>query len=244
MSHLVTPFAVSGYVLAGGKSSRMGQDKALLELAGKTLVGHAVHKLQRVCGEVSVLGAQAALAEYAPIVPDLHPDCGPLGGIEAALTHARHEWSLVLPVDVPFLPLHLLETWIDATLLDADRVGARLSLHVVDGRPQPALLLLHRDLLGAIAAALARGERKVMPVLLRAAKDMAGGRRLAVDDVLRLCRWGNLAPGVPAPNAVTVSAWGPMASTSVDWRLYFANLNTPKDFAEAERNLFLLDTAG
>ncbi len=243
MSHLQTPFAVSGYVLAGGKSSRMGHDKALLELAGKTLLEHAVHKLRRVCGEVHVLGAQAALAAYAPLVPDLHPGCGPLGGMEAALQHARHEWSLILPVDVPFLPLRLLEAWIEATLVDAARVGTRISLHVVNGRPQPAMLLLHRDVLEVISAGLERGDRKVMPVLLRAAQDVAAARRLMIDDVLRRCAWGDVAPGMPEPNALNLPRMGSEVSGSTDGRLYFANLNTPEDFADAQQNLFLLDAA-
>ena len=76
---------VGGYVLAGGRSSRMGRDKALLELAGKPLVLHAVTKLRRVCAEVSVLSDNPELARYAPLVRDLHAGCGPMGGIEAAL---------------------------------------------------------------------------------------------------------------------------------------------------------------
>ncbi|XWK49511.1 NTP transferase domain-containing protein [Tunturiibacter empetritectus] len=74
------PEEVGGYVLAGGKSSRMGRDKALLELAGKPLVRHAVTKLRRVCMDVRILSGNPELAAYAPIVADLHPGCGPMGG--------------------------------------------------------------------------------------------------------------------------------------------------------------------
>ena len=104
---------VGGYVLAGGRSSRMGRDKALLELAGKPLIEHAVTKLRRVCAEVHILagaeGEHAGLARYAPLVHDLHPGCGPISGIEAALTHTTHDWNLILAVDVPFLPTALLD---------------------------------------------------------------------------------------------------------------------------------------
>src|SRR6185437_8626930 len=79
------PADVNGYVLAGGKSSRMGRDKAMLELAGKPLVQRAVEKLRRVCAEVFVVGNRPELEAYAPVVQDLHEECGPLGGIEAAL---------------------------------------------------------------------------------------------------------------------------------------------------------------
>ena len=97
------PSDVGGYVLAGGKSSRMGRDKALLELAGKPLVLHAVVKLRRVCIDVSILGNDPALDAYAPLVRDVHADCGPMGAMEAALLHSRYDWNLFLPVDMPFL---------------------------------------------------------------------------------------------------------------------------------------------
>jgi hypothetical protein len=56
-------FPVAGYVLAGGRSSRMGTDKALLELAGKPLIEHAVAKLRRICANVAILGSNPALAQ-------------------------------------------------------------------------------------------------------------------------------------------------------------------------------------
>ena len=79
---------ISGYVLAGGRSSRMRTDKSLLLLAGKPLIQQAVTKLGRVCAEVHILSANPALAAYAPLIPDIHPGCGPIGGMEAALAHS------------------------------------------------------------------------------------------------------------------------------------------------------------
>ena len=72
---------IAAYVLAGGRSSRMGQDKALLPLAGKPLVEHMVAKLRRISDEVSILSNNPELARFAPLVPDLRESCGPLGGI-------------------------------------------------------------------------------------------------------------------------------------------------------------------
>ncbi|MGH9595325.1 MAG: molybdenum cofactor guanylyltransferase, partial [Edaphobacter sp.] len=67
---------VGGYVLAGGKSQRMGDDKALLELAGKPLVLHATTKLRRLCAEVNILSNNSGLEQYAPLVRDVHEGCG------------------------------------------------------------------------------------------------------------------------------------------------------------------------
>ena len=89
------PLEVGGYVLAGGKSSRMGRDKALLELAGKPLVRHAVTKLRRVCADVQILSSDPELEAFAPLVRDMHPGCGPMGGMEAALGHSRHRVEFI-----------------------------------------------------------------------------------------------------------------------------------------------------
>src|SRR5579864_7661258 len=132
------PAKVGGYVLAGGKSTRMGRDKALLELAGKPLLRHAVTKVRRVCMDVRVLGGNPDFADYAPLVPDLHPNCGPLGGIEAALIHSVFEWNLFMPVDMPFFPSAFLLHWVRMTLT-AEKWGAKLAMFTVDGVPQPTL---------------------------------------------------------------------------------------------------------
>ena len=136
---------VGGYVLAGGKSSRMGRDKALLKLAGKPVALHAVTKLRRLCAEVSILSSNPQLEAYAPLVRDLHNGCGPMAGIEAALRSSKHDWNLILPVDVPFLPTFLLDHWCWSILHEP--VGeTRLSMLAVDNVPQPALLIIHREI--------------------------------------------------------------------------------------------------
>ena len=80
---------VGGYVLAGGKSSRMGTDKALVELAGRPLIARAVEKLRQICAEVHILSSNPELEVHAPLIGDLHEDCGPIGGIEAALAQKK-----------------------------------------------------------------------------------------------------------------------------------------------------------
>ena len=120
------PAAIGGFVLAGGRSSRMGRDKATLDLGGKPLVARAVEKLRRVCAEVKVLSGDPGLEAYAPVVRDLHADCGPMGGMEAALSSSGFDWNLFLPVDVPFLPAAYLEEWVRGTLPGAEERGARV----------------------------------------------------------------------------------------------------------------------
>jgi molybdopterin-guanine dinucleotide biosynthesis protein A len=82
----------------------MGADKALLYYAGRLLIERAVELLKAVSLEPHIVGERPDLAAYAPVIEDLHPGCGPLGGIEAALASTTSEWNLFLPVDLPLLP--------------------------------------------------------------------------------------------------------------------------------------------
>jgi len=228
---------IGGYVLAGGRSSRMGTEKALLELAGKPLIEHAVTKLRRFCADVHILSGNPGLAVYAPLVPDLHPDCGPVGGIEAALDHCVHDWVLILPVDVPFLPAIFLESWAIGTIATA--MDARIAMFIIHDRPQPALCLLHKEVAPTIAAAIERGEFTLLSALAAAGDVLAAQRNLPLEDIFRstkitggfqLFGWEG-GDGRPIPTEAQQAAIP----------IWFANLNTPSDFARAEAHVDALD---
>ena len=101
---------ILGVVLAGGKSSRFGSDKAVAELDGRTLLSRAVDALSGMCEQVVIAGRETG---PAPCIPDWpHADMGPLGGIAAGLHHALDadfESVLTCGVDAPDLPDDLLE---------------------------------------------------------------------------------------------------------------------------------------
>jgi molybdopterin-guanine dinucleotide biosynthesis protein A len=224
------PFPVAGYVLAGGHSSRMGTDKTLLQLAGKPLIQRAVGKLCGTCAEVHILSGNPALAAYAPLVPDIHPNCGPIGGMEAALTHSRYDWNLFIAVDTPFLPAAFVAVWVRQWLQNGDD-GARIRMFSADGRPQPSFCLLHRDVLPFLSHAIGQGDRKLMRVF------EAAGRELA------------LRPGYPPAAGLWVGSVTDMLTNELritkaqqDAKaLWFANLNTPEDLASTEAHADALD---
>ena len=113
---------ILGCVLAGGKSSRFGSDKALAELAGHTLLARAVDTLSGWCEYVVVVGRETA---PAPCLPDWpHPGMGPLGGIAAALHLARddgYEAVLTCGVDSALLPENLPDLLAPAPAFLADQ---------------------------------------------------------------------------------------------------------------------------
>jgi molybdenum cofactor guanylyltransferase len=230
---------VGGYVLAGGKSLRMGSDKALLKLAGKPLVLHAMTKLRRLCAEVSILSNNPGLEQYAPLVRDLHEGCGPLAGIEAALLRSKYDWNLVLPVDVPFLPTFLLDSWLWSVLHEP--IGEiKLSMLSVDGVRHPALLIIHREIAAYLTASLERGDFKLFPALRSAIENISARRRVKVREVFVDMQWDDLLSSKAIDKK---EAWSsPSEAQNENCSRWFANLNTPEEFAEAEKHLDALDT--
>jgi molybdenum cofactor guanylyltransferase len=233
---------VGGYVLAGGKSSRMGRDKALLELAGKPLALHAVTKLRRVCEDVHILSDRQELARFAPLIRDLHEGCGPMGGLEAALEHSQHEWNLFMPVDMPFFPSSFLFGWVVGIAAPGRIAGMRVALFTVFGTPQPLFCLLHREVAPFVRRAMERGEYKVFPVLEMAGKELAARQGVPLYQTFRNPSWGEESHSVTAL-AGEIEPWRvPTEAQQAAKHLWFANLNTPEEFAEAEEHLDALDT--
>jgi len=151
---------VHGFVLAGGKSTRMGQDKALLQLGGRTLVEIAVEKLREFCAEVSIAGNRDDLAGYAPVVREERVDAGPGAGIEAGLKACTQPWAMFVPVDVPLVPGEFLRLWCEEAL----RVGMNVSFLGVLGK-QPAFCLLQRERLASFSHLMDGGERRLEVLL-------------------------------------------------------------------------------
>jgi molybdopterin-guanine dinucleotide biosynthesis protein A len=243
MAQRRVPSDVGGYVLAGGKSSRMGRDKALLELAGRPLVWHAVKKLRRVCADVQILSGRTELEEFAPLVRDMHEGCGPMGGLETALGHSWHQWNLILPVDMPFLPSAFLDNWV-RTVLARENRGARIAMFTVDGVPQPLFCVLHREVTLFVHDAMQRGEYKVFPALEAAGRELAARQDLALGEVLFNLPWdANAQFSGYHPRPAKMEAWWAVTEAQQAAKhLWFANLNTPEEFAEAEKHLDALDT--
>jgi molybdenum cofactor guanylyltransferase len=102
-------FDLSAAVLAGGRSSRMGTDKALLRVGGRTLLERVIEVLQTTSDEVHIIGDRPEYHGFGvKVVADLHPGTGPLGGIATAIATASCEQVLVVACDMPFLSADLI----------------------------------------------------------------------------------------------------------------------------------------
>ena len=100
---------VTAFVLAGGKSSRMGSDKAFLRLGEETLLSQALKTACAVAREVRIVGDVKKFAAFGRVVEDVYRDRGPLGGIHAALSSTMTDLNLMLAVDLPFVGAKFLK---------------------------------------------------------------------------------------------------------------------------------------
>jgi molybdopterin-guanine dinucleotide biosynthesis protein A len=129
--------AITGVILAGGKSSRMGQNKALMALGGKRLVDRVVAVM---CGVFDALLMVTNTPEvYAdlgvPMVQDVWPEKGSLGGIYSAIHHVDTPYCLVVACDMPFLQAEMLRYLLtqvsDYDVVVPDVLGELQTLHAI-----------------------------------------------------------------------------------------------------------------
>jgi molybdopterin-guanine dinucleotide biosynthesis protein A len=103
--------AITGVILAGGKSSRMGIDKALLKLHGRPFVAHVASMMQTAFDRVVLIANDPALYHFLglEIFGDIYQDCGPLGGIHSGLVHAGGANIFVCACDTPLITRELIQ---------------------------------------------------------------------------------------------------------------------------------------
>lgn len=149
----------AGFVLAGGRSSRMGSDKALVEFRGRPLMAHALGILQGAGLQASIAGSSAGngagFEGFAPVIADAEPGLGPLGGICSALGSAEVRWAVFVPVDQPLMPAGLVKY-----LLNFARItNSAVTLTSVTGFTQTFPAVLDRAVLPALQCELHAGRR-------------------------------------------------------------------------------------
>ncbi|MEO8026170.1 MAG: molybdenum cofactor guanylyltransferase [Bryobacteraceae bacterium] len=147
----------AGYVLVGGRSTRMGRDKALLEWRNPrdapnesiALAGHVAKIVEVAAGSVTLVGDPDHYGHLGfPVVDDLHPGLGPLSGIEAALSHTAADWNLIVACDLPNLDPGFLRMLLN-----------RKENVVASDSNGPALCgVLHRDVRSAVAQVVGSGQ--------------------------------------------------------------------------------------
>jgi molybdenum cofactor guanylyltransferase len=155
---------ITGIVLCGGQSTRMGQDKAQMPFAGETMLTRVVRLVGEVADEVIVVmrpEGNPFLGLPVRIVHDPVEGLGPLAGIAAGLAASTSDTNLVVACDMPLIKPAVLHRLV-ALRDDADACVA-----VVDGHASPLCAVYRSSVAGVAQELLAGGERRVMALLDR-----------------------------------------------------------------------------
>ncbi|WP_373894872.1 molybdenum cofactor guanylyltransferase [Virgibacillus natechei] len=159
---------LQGVVLAGGMSRRFGSPKAFAEKDGIPFYQHSIAALKPFVSSVLIITNPKLQQlfnqedESIPVVNDLenYRGQGPLAGIYTAMETDSAEWYMVIPVDVPFMEIPVIDELVRAIDTDVDAI-----IPVVSGRMQPLISIFHHSLKDAIKNQLDNGERAVDQLL-------------------------------------------------------------------------------
>jgi len=157
--------STAGFVLTGGRSSRMGRDKALLPIDGSVLVERIAEMVQAAAGSVTLIGAPARYAHLGlPVLPDLAADGGPGGaifGLHTALHTTRADWNLVVACDMPGLTV----TFLSDLLAAAKQLGCACLAPQTDSGLHPLCAVYHRRAGAAVEFAIQHKRFKMHDLL-------------------------------------------------------------------------------
>lgn len=136
---------ITGVVLAGGQSRRMGYNKADAEMHGESMLIRMIDKLK---GITSVIVVSSGVASYPniswPQIPDEHPQCGPMGGIYSVLKASSASLHLVVSCDMPLVSISLLEHIVGLAAQSDSLITVPID---ENGEPQMMCAVYHKDLL-------------------------------------------------------------------------------------------------
>lgn len=144
---------------AGGRSTRMGADKATVPFMGTTLMGYVLEQARALSDDILLVSNDHARHGRfgLPMFVDLVPDWGALGGVYTAVHAVTRPWCLLLACDMPFLSLDLVHR-MAGLREEADAVIPRVSAR---GFTEPFRAFYHKDCLGPIESAVQAGKRRV-----------------------------------------------------------------------------------
>jgi molybdenum cofactor guanylyltransferase len=206
---------IAGFVLAGGRSSRMGRDKALVPFAGRPLIVNALSILRQAGLSGSIAGGRSELVSFAPVIEDAAPGpgLGPLSGVCGALASLSTRLAVFLAVDQPLLPPSLIRILVD----HARTTGRPVTVPAVNGVVETFPAVLDRAVLPALEAQLATRRLGC----LRAFEAAAGSLNQPVSavEVELLAQAGQIHHPLGLPPA-----------------RWFLNVNTPSDLRLASRH--------
>jgi molybdopterin-guanine dinucleotide biosynthesis protein A len=135
----------------------MGAEKPFLILEGSALVDRVLALARAITPVVTLVGSPQKLSRFGPVIEDIYADCGPLGGIHAALTASRTELNLILAVDAPFVSERFLRFLVHS----AEESGAVVTVPHTSHGWQPLCGVYRKAFAENAAQAIGAGQNRI-----------------------------------------------------------------------------------
>jgi molybdopterin-guanine dinucleotide biosynthesis protein A len=151
---------ITGIILSGGKSTRMGTDKALIQIDGKTLLDKAIETCRQVCHSILISSNHPRHEKSGcKTIPDKIENCGPIGGICSCLKQSQTDWNFVISVDAAFVEAEFA-SFITSEI---DDVEAIVPCH--NAGKEPLVALYHKSSLAEMEKMIGLGDFKMHNLL-------------------------------------------------------------------------------
>lgn len=151
---------ITGIILAGGKSSRMGTDKGLMPFRGKPMIQHIIDPMAKICQRILIVTSNPMYGMFGfELVKDEQPDYGPVMGVLSGLKESETSLNLVMSCDAPFVSFDLMKELVLKSG-EADIVAASSSEGI-----HPLIALYHKNCLPVFEQAVAEDEHRLRTVI-------------------------------------------------------------------------------
>ena len=152
---------VSIILLAGGKSKRMGRDKCLIKLNGKTLLEHNISKAEKITRNILIIANQSKYGQFKyPLHKDIYTNKGPIGGIHTGLFHSTTNTNIVIGCDMPNLSLNFLQY-----MLKSHNVNFQATIPIHLEKIQPLAGVYEKTFLDIHESQIKAGKNKMKDLL-------------------------------------------------------------------------------
>lgn len=153
---------ISGYVFAGGKSRRMGTDKALLTIEKQPILLRMIKLIEPFCENVAISGQNADYSTFnIEMISDVYSGIGPISGIYSCLNQTANDWNLLISVDVPFVNREMIQY----LLSNRDKSDAIIPKHA--SGVEPLVGLYHKSIFPVVEEMILKGDYKLMNLLAK-----------------------------------------------------------------------------
>jgi molybdenum cofactor guanylyltransferase len=170
---------VGAVILAGGKSSRMGQNKALLPINGLSNIERIKNKISEVFEDILLVANDREIYEFLhlPIVEDKVKEKGPLAGIQAGLLAAKHDANVFIACDMPFVAVEI------ANKLIEESEGYDVVIPVVAGKHQPLFAIYKKSILPVLEACLLNDQLRIKHLLDQVKVNYVSESQLVIKEI-------------------------------------------------------------